>query len=142
MPTASPLEIPHELAGWEEYTEDNQFMQHIGPLWQRFVDGKPEYAFRVSKTQSSLLGVLHGGMICAYADHALGHVVFHLNGKKPVVTIHLDVNFISPARPGDVVRCRSEVVRKTRSLCFMRGTIMAKERCVATANGVFKTMDR
>ena len=51
------------------------------------------------------------------------------------VFIHLGVDFISSARLGDIVQCRTEVLRQTRSLFFMRGTIVVGERCIATANG-------
>jgi uncharacterized protein (TIGR00369 family) len=124
--------------GWEPYTENNPFMRQIGPLWQRIVDHQFEYAFRVDHIHCNLLDVIHGGMISAFADHALGHVAWHVNGNQPIVTVHLDVNFIAAARLGDFVECRTEVVRKTRSLCFMRGSIMVDSRCIATASGVWK----
>jgi uncharacterized protein (TIGR00369 family) len=129
-----------EMPGWQSYDEPNIFMLHVGPLWTRMVDGWPEYAFRASRHHLNLNGVVHGGMLTAFADHALGHAVWTDNGGGGVVTAHLALNFVAAARIGDLVACRVEIVRKTRALYFPRGDLMAGDRCIATASGVWKIL--
>jgi acyl-coenzyme A thioesterase PaaI-like protein len=126
------------LPGWTRYDEPNAFMLHNGPLWGRIVDGRREYAFRGGDIHGNLNGVVHGGMITTFADHALGHACWMDNGGKGAVTAHLAVSFVSAARLGELVTCRVEIVRKTSALYFPRGDLMVGERVVATATGVWK----
>jgi acyl-coenzyme A thioesterase PaaI-like protein len=126
--------------GWKPYSEGKSLIDHVGPIWQRKSDGGVDYAFRVSDVHLNLLGVLHGGMLSIFADHALGMRVWALNDRLPCATIQLDLNFVAAGRLGDFVECRTEVVRRTRSLFFMRGTLLVGERPVASASGVWKVI--
>ena len=128
-----------DMQGWTLYEEaGNPFMLHIGPVWDRVVDGRREYAFLPEAVHCNLNDVVHGGMLTAFADHALGHPCWVDNGGGGAVTAHLGVNFLAAARKGELVTCRTEIVRKTRALYFPRGDIMQGGRCVATASGVWK----
>ena len=128
------------LAGWTLYSDPNPFILVIGPIWQRIGEGHYEYAFKVAQSHGNLYGFVHGGMIAAFADHVMGHVAFLINNEQPVATIHLDVSYLSPAKLDDLVQCRVEVVRKTRSLTFLRGDIVVDANCIATANAIWKNI--
>ena len=136
--SALPPESPG--GGWQLYAEANPFVRHIGPIWQSTLDGRHEYAFRVEQVHSNLYGIVHGGMIAAFVDHTLGQTAFESFGRRPTVTVHSDVSFISPARLGDFVCCRVAVTRKTQSLIFLRGELSVDTRCVAKANGIWKVL--
>jgi uncharacterized protein (TIGR00369 family) len=136
-----PDYLPEPRNEWTHAREDVPFMHHVGPIWRRVHEGRYEHCLLVEPFHGNLFGYVHGGMIATFADHALGYPALKLNGDKPIVTAHLDVNFISGARVGELVSCRAEVVRKARSMCFMRGDIMAGGRIVATASGVWKAID-
>ena len=59
---------------------------------------------------------------------------------RGVATVQFDMQFVSAARMGDFVETRPEVVRRTAALVFMRGTLLAGTRVVATAQGVWKIL--
>ena len=52
--------------------------------------------------------------------------------------IQLDVQFTDTAVVGALGESRCEVVRKTGSLVFMAGRLLAGEAVVASASGVWK----
>lgn len=137
-----PDYLPEPREQWKLLTEDVPFINHIGPLWHRVEDDRYQLCFHVQPFHSNLFGFVHGGMIATFADHALGYPALMANDRKPIVTTHLDVNFVSGARVGELVSCQAEIVRRARSICFMRGDIMANGRIVATASGVWKSIDR
>lgn len=125
-----------DMSGWTHYDNpDDVFVQHNGPIWYRDENGVRDYAFLPRGIHGNINAVVHGGMLMAFADVALGHPCFV---DQAAVTVNLTVNFVSGATLGELVTCRPEIVRKTRSLYFPRGDLMQGDRCVATASGVWK----
>lgn len=128
-----------DMAGWTRYENPGDaFIEHNGPIWIRIIDDAREYAFLPANKHGNPNQVVHGGMLMAFADIALGHPCWIDQGGKATVTVSLTVNFVSGSRIGELVTCRPEIVRRTRALYFPRGDIMQGDRCVATASGVWK----
>ena len=125
-----------DMHGWTSYDNPGDaFVQYNGPIWLRDDGGVREYAFMPRDIHGNPNAVVHGGMLMSFADIALGHPCWV---DRAAVTVSLTVNFISGARLGELVTCRPQIVRKTRSLYFPRGDLMQGGRCVATASGVWK----
>ena len=61
-------------------------------------------------------------------------------GRKPCTTVQLSTQFISPARIGDFVEGRAEVLRATRTVVFVRGLLTVGDRTVVSAEGVWKIL--
>jgi acyl-coenzyme A thioesterase PaaI-like protein len=77
-------------------------------------------------------------MIMTFADYVVGMAGVELQADMHQVTIQLDVQFVTAAEIGELLIGHSEVVRATSSLLFLRGTIAANGRMVATASGIWK----
>jgi acyl-coenzyme A thioesterase PaaI-like protein len=54
------------------------------------------------------------------------------------VTVSQQTSFLSPAVAGELVRCRPQVVRRTRQIVFVRGDFFAGARAVLTASSIWK----
>ena len=132
---------PKALENWAPYPEQIPYVLRTGPLWYRTDDRGVEFAFLVDDHHCNMFDAVHGGMLCTFADQALGHLAWDTNKREPIVTVHLDVNFLAGAFRGELVECRPELVRKTRSLAFLQGTIMVGNRRVATASGIWKVIE-
>lgn len=134
-------------AGWSRQ-EANTFLGSITTVWRRDLDGSPSLGIFCEKQHDNGWGNLHGGILMTLADVGLGAVVGRLRnrdrqpGEAPVrsPTIQLDVSFIGAVRMGEFVYTRAEALRLTRSLTFMRGTLLVGDAVVASAQGVFKAM--
>jgi hypothetical protein len=50
----------------------------------------------------------------------------------------LSIRFIDAVQIGEFVESIPEIVRKTRSVIFVRGTMMVGSRVVATADGIWR----
>jgi acyl-coenzyme A thioesterase PaaI-like protein len=79
-------------------------------------------------------------MIMTFADRALGMTARHATGNKPHATIQLDVHFVDAVQIGEFIEARAEVVRRTRSLIFMKADLVVGTRVVAAANGIWKIL--
>ena len=102
---------------------ETTFNSHIGTLYaKRGAKGtRDEFVlgFRVHQHMCNPAGGLHGGMMMTVAD-----LVGTMGGgtlvglRKFLPTVSMTFDFVAPARVGDWVEGRAEVVRQTRSLLF------------------------
>ncbi|MCB5174614.1 MULTISPECIES: PaaI family thioesterase [Microvirga] len=128
--------------GWTIRDDEPGLMALVGPLWQRGGAEDLSFGFLAEKKHLNRRSVVHGGMLMAFADQALGLAAREINGGLPQATIQLDTQFIAPAAAGEFVSVRPEVVRRTRSILFMRGTLAVDGRTVATSQGIWKVLSK
>ncbi len=126
-------------AGWQQYTDEG-FFGLVGPLWTREEGGTHLYAFKAESKHHNRRGVVHGGMLMAFADRSMGMTCWYANEQQPQATVQLDMHFIDAVRIGEFVEAKCRVVRRTRSVIFMEAELVVGDRVVATAKGVWKTL--
>jgi uncharacterized protein (TIGR00369 family) len=126
--------------GWVIRNDEPGFITLVGPLWQRGTGDELAFGFLAEEKHLNRRSVVHGGMLMTFADQALGLAAREANGNLPQATIQLDVQFIAPVSAGEFVEARAQVVRRTRSVLFMRGTVAVGEREIASAQGIWKVL--
>lgn len=124
-------------AGWSPLRASG-FPDHVGPLWIRKGDGLPRFAMLADERHVNVHGIVHGGMLMTFADTGLGITVWEAMDRQPCVTIQFAVQFLDAVRPGDFVELDAEVLRRSASVVFVRGTLLCGERRVASVDGVWK----
>ena len=112
----------------------------LGPVWMKEEGDARLYGFLAEARHLNQGGVVHGGMLMAFADQALGLTSSRANGGRRQVTVQLDTHFLATVEEGAFVVAECEVVRLARSMIFMRCTLKAGERAVATSSGVWKVL--
>jgi len=83
---------------------------------------------------------LHGGLYAALADLAMGTAV-RTTGKQ-AVTLNLQVGYLRPVQPGQVVACRGMVIHDGEWIVVTEAKMAVDERPVATAGGIFYVKGR
>ena len=126
-------------SGWT-MVESTGFLSLVGPLWQRLVDGVPEYALIAQDKHHNRRGLVQGGLLMTFADRSSGMTARFVSGRPPLATVQLDTNFVDSGKIGEILLSKPRVVRATRSLIFMTTEITAENRCIAVASGVFKIL--
>jgi uncharacterized protein (TIGR00369 family) len=126
-------------AGWT-VVETSGFLNLIGPLWQRVVDGDHEYAILAQDKHHNRRNRVQGGVLMTLADRASGMIARLVSGRPTLATVQMDVHFIDGGKIGELLIAKPRVVRVTHSLIFTRTEVVAEDRCVATASGVFKIL--
>src|SRR5204863_314518 len=118
------------------------FNKYVGPLYRLAdgADGSRRYAFAVAEKHMNAAGTLHGGMLMTFADLALGQAVWDATDRVPSVTINMQTQFLKPARVGDMVEVLPELIRKTRSLIFMRGDFKVNGKTIFSASSIWKLL--
>lgn len=124
--------------GFRRALPGSPFGATAGPFYQRDEpDGRFVRAFRVLEKHTNRAGICHGAMLVALADGVMGQTVGR-ELDQAAVTVRLSTSFLAPARRGDWVECRAEIVRATASLVFLRAAATVRRRTVLTADGVFQ----
>jgi uncharacterized protein (TIGR00369 family) len=118
----------------------NDFSHFVGPVLECVEGGRRVFAFQADRRHANDRGVVHGGMLMTFADQAFGELVLDTVGRKLCATIQLNTQFIAAVLVGDFVEGRAEIVRATRSLVFVRGTLTVGDRTVAAIDGIWKVL--
>ncbi|MDB5607871.1 MAG: thioesterase [Bradyrhizobium sp.] len=125
--------------GWS-IIETTGFLNLVGPLWQRVVDGEHEYALVAQDKHHNRRGLVQGGLLMTFADRACGMTARYVSGRPTLATVQLDVHFVDSGKIGETLLARPRVVRTTRSLIFVTTEVTANSRVIVMANGVFKIL--
>ena len=119
------------------------FNSHIGNLYMKRGDkgSRDEFVlgFRVHQHLCNPAGSLHGGMMMTAADlvGTMGGGVL-VGLRKFLPTVNMTCDFVAPARVGDWVEGRAEVVRQTRSLLFTHIYLTVGEEKIMRASAIAK----
>ena len=108
------------------------FAKRTGSGWR--------YALQTTAEHANPGGLLHGGVIMAFADHCLGLYVWEAANRAPNVTIQLNTHFLAAAQPGAFLELHGEVTRATRGLVFIRGTLSVEGRDIAAVDGIWRVL--
>jgi len=119
------------------------FNTHLGTLYiKRGEKGtRDEFVMgcRVQPHMCNPAGGLHGGMMMTIADLVGGMGAGTLAGiRKFLPTVSMTFDFVAPARVGDWVEGRAELVRVTRSLLFSSIYLTVGETKILRASSICK----
>jgi acyl-coenzyme A thioesterase PaaI-like protein len=116
----------------------------IGIPWARRVDGIWHYGLLTDDDHGNPNGVVHGGVMMAFADHGLSMIAWEAAERAACTTIQLNTHFLDAIHPGEFVELRGEVTRKTRGLVFVRGVIGVRshdtQRDVGAVDGIWRVL--
>ena len=128
-------------AGWLPLDNDG-YASLIGPLWHRLdTDGAtPRFAMLADRRHVNFQGIVHGGMLMSFADTALGVTVWELASRQPCVTVQFGMQFLEAVHVGDFIEVDVEVLRRSRSIVFVRGTLRCGTKPVGSVDGVWKML--
>ncbi len=130
-----------EADGWT-LLSGTHFNATAGPYWVRRENGvRVVGLLGENRHGNGYVGTVHGGVLMTFADIALGLGVVDAADTRDCVTLQLQMQFTASAPIGSFLTCRPELVRRTSQIVFMRGLIMAGDRTVASADGMWKLLD-
>ncbi len=133
-------EQPAAPAGYSPVFAEAGFNRYVGPVF-RADDGR-DFRFTVREVHLNGGGAIHGGMLMALADIAMGKTVQLLlaaDGQR-AMTVSLNCDFVGPVKLSETIVTKVEITRRTRSIVFVSATLRVEERTVLTATGLWKIL--
>ncbi len=117
----------------------NPFIDVNGPLYGRWMDEIFTLGVRVEPRHCNPGKTCHGGMIMTLADMTM-LIGCNLQARmnQYLVTVNLATDFLAPAKEGDWIEGRCEVLRASKNMVFSQGLLSVENKPIARINGIFK----
>ena len=117
------------------------FMKHNGGILFKTIS-ENEYQFKaiINENHLNAAGITHGGFIAAFVDAGAGTAAHRSANNSPCVTISLELKFISAVKLGQEIIGNTKIQKKTKTMVFLTSELIAGNRIVATASGVWKIL--
>jgi uncharacterized protein (TIGR00369 family) len=130
-------------AGFSRHFRQSPLTDPWEPLYSRKDEGLVTIGFRAGAAHANSRGFVHGGMISALADNAMGLSCGQsLEGGPSLVTVSLAVDFLGSATLGQWVEVRPRLNRLGSTLCFAEAEVIADGVPCAKAHATFRVLRR
>ncbi len=127
-------------AGWYHWAGNDPFEDDVGPFYVRRDAQGVVTGFRPRPKNCNAHGTIHGGCLMTFGDFSLFMIASATGEEMSGVTVTFNSEFVGPARAGQLLEARGEVIRAGRSLVFARGLITADGEAALAFSGTFKRM--
>jgi uncharacterized protein (TIGR00369 family) len=131
--------------GFEPHFKRSPVTDPWEPLYAKRTETAVFMGLRLAKPHTNSRGLIHGGLIAALSDNAMGYSCAQAMGwdtSKSLVTISLAVDFIGTARIGQWLAIEPEAIKTGSTICFAQSLIKADDVVIARANGTFRVVPR
>jgi acyl-coenzyme A thioesterase PaaI-like protein len=116
------------------------FEIHLGPVFETGERGARRFFLEIDSRHVNGRGVVHGATLMSFADLALGQAAWDVTDHASVVTLNMQSQFLKSAGIGDVVSVLPQLVRRTRSMLFLRGDFEVSGEVIFTASSIWKIL--
>ncbi len=137
--TATPSTLEERLAFVREFAATSPYYQAMGMSIAAIEEGRAVLRVAIQPAQLNADGIVHGGVLPAIADGAMGNALRTLHGASAqVMTAEVHLHFLRPVT-GGLLLADGRVVQSGRRLSFAEVEIRdeATDRAVARGSGVF-----
>jgi uncharacterized protein (TIGR00369 family) len=129
--------------GFEPHFRKSPLTDPWEPLYSRKTDKAVIVGLRLAKPHTNSRGLIHGGLIAALADGAMGYSCALATGwRSSFVTISLAVDFTGSAEIGQWLAIESDVIRTGSTICFAQCLAKADDTVIARANATFRVVKK
>ena len=128
-------------AGFAPHDRKSPLTDPWEPLYSRIAGETVILGLRAGPAHSNSRGFVHGGLIGALADNAMGlSCARRLGHAGGLVTVNLSVDFLTSAIEGQWLEFDTVFVKPGRTLCFAQAFVTADGQPCARANAVFRVL--
>ena len=129
--------------GFEPHFRKSPLTDPWEPLFSRRTERAVIVGLRLARPHTNARGLIHGGLIAALADAAMGYSCAQVMGwTTSLVTISLAVDYVGAAEIGQWCAVESDVIKTGSTICFAQSLIKADDIVIARANGTFRVVPK
>lgn len=124
-----------QFIGKEVTGSPSPFMNWLRPVMLAVEDGSLEFEYTIRHEMTNPFGILHGGVMAAMIDDAVG-ATFIVQGE-PVnhITVNLAVDYFASSKEGDKVIAVTSIVKKGRQIANAQCELWNENRTKLLARG-------
>lgn len=129
--------------GFEPHFRKSPLTDPWEPIYSKRTENAVIMGLRLAKPHTNARGLIHGGLIAALADNAMGYSCAQATDwVSSFVTISMSIDFIGAAGIGQWLSVESDVIRTGSTICFAQSLIKADDIVIARANGTFRVIKK
>ncbi len=136
--TREPSPVP---PGFERHFRQSPVTDPWEPLYSRKTEGAVVLGLVAGPAHTNSRGFVHGGLISALADNAMGlSCSQRVGGEASLLTVNLTLDFLGSAQIGQWLEFDTIFVKPGGTLSFAQAFVTADGEPCARANAVFRVM--
>jgi uncharacterized protein (TIGR00369 family) len=129
--------------GFEPHARKSPLTEPWEPLYAKKTEKAVIIGLRLARPHTNGRGLIHGGLIAALSDNAMGYSCAQATGwTSSFVTISLSVDFVGSAAIGQWLAIESEVIRTGSTICFAQCLARADDVVIARASATFRVVPK
>ena len=129
--------------GFERHFRKSPLTEPWEPIYSKKTDRAVIIGLRLAKPHTNGRGLVHGGLIAALSDNAMGYSCALVMGwTMSLVTISLAVDFVGSANVGQWLAVETDVIKTGKTICFAQSLIKADDVVIARANATFRVVPK
>ena len=129
--------------GFEPHDRSSPVTDPWAPIYARKAPGALVLGLRAAPAHTNSRGFVHGGLISALADNAMGLSCGRTLGEgSSFVTVNLNLDFLAAAKIGQWLEFDTVFVKPGSTLCFAQAFVTADGEPCARANAVFRVVKK
>ena len=129
--------------GFEPQTRRSPLTDPWEPIYSRQTPDALILGLRLATPHTNARGFVHGGLIAALTDKAMGHSCAHkMHGTHSLVTVSMSIDFVGSAQIGQWLAVETDVIKTGSTLCFAQCLVKADDAIIARANGTFRMVKK
>ncbi len=127
--------------GFEAHVRKSPVTDPWEPLYAKREGETFSLGLRIAHSHCNARGLLHGGVISALADNAMGLACVTRMRGVSALTVSLSVDFLSVGRSGQWLEVRAVPAKLGRTLAFADARIEADGEMIAKAAATFRIIE-
>ncbi|MBY0344996.1 MAG: PaaI family thioesterase [Sphingomonadales bacterium] len=127
--------------GFEPHIRRSPVTDPWEPLYAKREGEAFSLGLRIAHSHCNARGLLHGGVISALADNAMGLACVTQMEGVSALTVSLSVDFLSVGRSGQWLAVRGVPAKLGRTLAFADAQIEADGELIAKAAATFRIIE-
>ncbi len=129
--------------GFERQSRRSPLTDPWEPIYTKQTPDAIILGVRLATPHTNARGFVHGGLIAAMTDKAMGHSCAHkMHGAHSLVTVSMSIDFISSAQVGQWLAVETDVIKTGSTICFAQCLVRADDIIIARANGTFRVVPK
>jgi len=127
--------------GFERHFRQSPVTDPWEPIYSRKTSDVVVLGLVAEAAHTNSRGFVHGGLISALADNAMGlSCARRLGDEASLVTVNLALDFLGTAQVGQWLEFDTVFVKRGNTLAFAQAFVTADGEPCARANGVFRVI--
>lgn len=114
----------------------------IEALWVCKTESGYRYGLQLDARHHNAQGFIHGGVLTAFADHAMSLVAWERSGRAPCTTVQMNTQFLTALRAPAFVDIDTTVTKQGREMIFLHGLVRCGDEPVMEVSGLWKVFNK